>query len=257
MHRREVSMTKPKVGIFSLTCCEGCQIEILNLEDILLDVVEQIDIVSFRLAQDKNNDESFDLAVIEGSISTQEDLERAKAIRARAKTVIALGSCACTGGVQAMKNFMKQRSVEHAVYGKRMPDITPVDPAPLSKHIEVNHEVRGCPIDNREFAEILKQLLFGLTPYQREWPVCVECRLQRNACLLEKGEICLGAISYAGCRAVCPSNGLACIGCRGIMHDANIEAFVSLLKKRKHSLARIRQAFQTIYGPNMRLKEVK
>ncbi len=250
-------MTKPKVGIFSLTCCEGCQIEILDLEDVLLDIVDKVEIVSFRLAKGKNINDNFDIAFLEGSVSTKEDMERTMDIRKKSRVLVALGSCACTGGVQAVKNFQNKKSVEKAVFGARMPDIEHVDPAPISKYVDVDYHIRGCPIDNNEFVEILKQLLLGVKPYQREWAVCVECRAKENVCLLEKGKICLGPISYSGCDAVCPSNGLECIGCRGIMDDSNIKAYVKMLKEKKHSISSIKDAFTTIYGENKRQSEVK
>ena len=248
---------RPRVGIFSLTCCEGCQIEILNLEDVILQVAEKIDIVSFRLAKEKDQAENFDIAFLEGSISTEEDLMRAKEVREKSSVLVALGSCACTGGVQAAKNFMKKSDVEKAVYGKSKLDISFAEPAALSEHITVDHEIKGCPIDNREFVSILKQLLLGCTPYIREYAVCVECKIRENACLLDYGKICLGPISYAGCSAVCPSNGLECIGCRGIMKDANIKSFVKMLKNRTHKIKDIKEAFHMIYGRNPKLKEVR
>jgi sulfhydrogenase subunit delta len=239
-------MTKPTIGIFSLTCCEGCQIEILDLEDVILDVIEKVDIVSFRLAKEKNLNESFDIAFVEGSISTQEDVERAKAIREKAKVLVALGSCACTGGVQSVKNFQNKKEVEHTVYEGTKMEVVPVDPRPLSAVMTVDYQVRGCPIDKREFVEILKAFLMGNKPLQREFAVCVECRVRENPCLLEQGLICLGPVTYAGCGAVCTSNGLFCIGCRGMMDDANTKAFVDNLKFRKHTGTAIKDAFTTI-----------
>jgi len=250
-------MTKPKVGIFSLTCCEGCQIEILDLEDILLDIADAIDIVSFRLAREQNMNAKFDIGILEGSISTQEDLERTQEIRERSKILVALGSCACTGGIQALKHFQNKKQVEAAQFHGRKIDMTSLDAKPITSAVQVDYFVRGCPIDRKEFVEVLKQLLLSVKPYQREWPVCVECRIKENPCLLEHGKICLGPVTYSGCDAVCTSNKLQCIGCRGIMHDANIESYVEMLKKKKHKMPKIKEAFQTMYGPNERLKEVK
>jgi len=250
-------MTKPRVGIFSLTCCEGCQIEILDLEDILLDVIEKIDLLSFRLAKAEDISQDFDVVFLEGSISTKEDLEKTHKIREKTKVLIALGTCAATGGIQAVKNFQKKKEVEKAVLGSAKLDMEIVEPMAISEAVDVEFEVKGCPIDNSEFVEILKLLLLGAKPYQREWPVCIECRIRENNCLLDEGKICLGPVTYAGCDAVCPTNKLHCIGCRGIMHDSNIKAFCKMLKDRDHKITDIKEAFQTIYGKNSRLKEVK
>ncbi len=250
-------MTKPKVGIFSLTCCEGCQIEVLNLEDVLLDIVEKIDILSFRLAKAEDINTDFDIVFLEGSVSTEEDMEKTKKLREKARMLVALGSCACTGGVQAQKNFTKSADVEKAVFGASRLDIKNTTSVAVSEIVPVDYQIRGCPIDNTEFASILKELLLGRMPYQREWPVCVECKIRENHCLLEDNKICLGPVTYGGCNAVCPSNNLYCIGCRGIMDDSNIKAFVELMKEQKHPVKDIRDAFQMIYGKNPRLKEVR
>ena len=132
-----------------------------------------------------------------------------------------------------------------------------VKPSAIGKHVKVDFEIKGCPIDNREFVTILKQLLLGVKPYQREWPVCVECKENENPCLLDEGRICLGPVTYAGCDAVCPGNALYCVGCRGIMHDSNIKAYVKNLKERGHSITSIKNAFHMIYGENQRHKEVR
>jgi len=248
-------MTKPRVGIFSLTCCEGCQIEILNLEDQLLDIVSLLDIKSFRLGQSNNVLEKMDVAFLEGSVSTEEDLERTKEIRKHADVLIALGTCACTGGVQAVKNFGKKKDIEKSQFGDKQPvDIVAIAPSALSEHVDIDMEIKGCPIDNREFVEVLKHLLQGIKPYQREWPVCVECKKNENPCLLDSGYICMGPITYSGCDSVCPSNSLYCIGCRGVMHDSNVESFTKNLIERGHKKSEIKQALQTIYGKNERLK---
>lgn len=248
-------MTKPKVGFFSLTCCEGCQIEILDLEDVILDIADMIDIQSFRLAKAQNIEANFDISFLEGSVSSKEDAERTKLIRERSKVLVALGTCACTGGVQAMKNHMG-KGIEKAQFGNKKLSIPLQDAAPISSVVDVDHFIRGCPLDKGEFTDILKKFLLEVNPYQREWPVCTECRSKENPCLLEAGKICLGPLTYSGCDAVCPSNGLYCVGCRGIMNDANVKSFVEELKK-KHKLPDIKRAFTTMYGTSQRIKEVK
>jgi sulfhydrogenase subunit delta len=154
--------------------------------------------------------------------------------------------------VQSVKNFQNKKEVELAVYeGKKLASV-PVDPAPVSSAVKVDYIIRGCPIDKREFLEIVKSLLLGNRPIQREWAVCVECRVREKACLLERGMICLGPVTYGGCGAVCTTNGLFCIGCRGMMDDANTKEFVENLKARKHPKDAIRSAFSTILNTGIK-----
>ena len=96
-------MSKPKVAFFDFTSCEGCQLNKLNLENDLLALLEHVDIVEFREAIDDKADE-YDIAFIEGSISTPTCIERIHDIRKRSKILVALGACAVQGGVNAMKN---------------------------------------------------------------------------------------------------------------------------------------------------------
>jgi sulfhydrogenase subunit delta len=254
-------INKPKVGIFSMTCCEGCQLEILNLEDVILDIVDKIDIISFRLAKAEDINQDFDIVFLEGSVSSEEDKEKAIKLRERSKVLISLGSCACTGGVQSFKKFMNKKDsklVEKSVYTPKNPDTGILNEAyGVHEIVDVDFKIRGCPIDTDEFVELLKEFLLGKKPYLREWPVCVECKLNENPCLLDEGKICLGPVTYGGCNSVCPNNAQYCIGCRGIMDDANISAHVKLLKSQGHKITEIKEAFQTIFGKHPRLKEVK
>ncbi|HHT9120854.1 MAG TPA: hypothetical protein ACFYD3_09995, partial [Candidatus Hypogeohydataceae bacterium YC41] len=98
-------MNKPRVAFFSLSCCEGCQLMVLNLEEDLLALAEHVDIVSFREAMTEHSDD-YDIVFIEGSILTPSDLEAAKKLRERAKIVVALGACATMGGINMMKNLI-------------------------------------------------------------------------------------------------------------------------------------------------------
>ncbi|NLT75917.1 MAG: cytochrome B, partial [Planctomycetes bacterium] len=96
-------MSKPKIAIFDFACCEGCQLQLVNLEEELLDLIGVADVVEWREAMSEKSDE-YDIAIIEGSITRLEDEERLKLIRSRAKILIALGACATIGGVNKLKN---------------------------------------------------------------------------------------------------------------------------------------------------------
>jgi coenzyme F420-reducing hydrogenase gamma subunit len=225
-------MSKPRVAIFDFACCEGCQLQIVNMEEEILDLLSVITPVEWREAISDQSDE-YDIAIIEGSITRPEDEERVKTIRQRAGIVIALGSCATHGGVNKMKNTFDLGEVKQYVY-KDDADQPHLDTAPtkaLHEVIKVDYNVYGCPIDASELAHVVKSLLAGKEPKAPDYPVCVECKMRENCCRYEYNEICLGPVTRAGCDARCPSNGLWCFGCRGLVDDPNTEAAAQVMDK--------------------------
>lgn len=221
-------MAKPKVAFFDFTSCEGCQLNKLNLENHILDVLEHIDIVEFREAIDDKADE-YDVAFIEGSISTPTCVERINDIRRRTKVLIALGSCASIGGVNAMKNLHPIESVRETVYGKDKYLFSTIPAMPVSAVVKVDYEIHGCPMSIPEFLKVFKSLIMGKMPEKANTPVCVECKLLENECLYERGMVCMGPITRSGCNAVCPSFSQFCTGCRGLVPDAKKEAMEEIL----------------------------
>ena len=95
---------KPKVAFFDFASCEGCQLAILNCEDILLDILNLVELVEFREAMSEKAPR-YDVAFVEGSIHRDEDIERLRHIRSRSTYLVALGACACNGNVQARSNY--------------------------------------------------------------------------------------------------------------------------------------------------------
>jgi coenzyme F420-reducing hydrogenase gamma subunit len=235
-------MAKPKVAFFDFASCEGCQLAVLNCEDILLDIVGLVDIVEFREAiSDKA--EKYDIAFIEGSIHRDEDLERLKDIRERSTYLVALGACACTGNLQSRSNLYSPMENFNEVYGKKAIKANLSDEKfkSLWEHkkvkrvddcVKVDFYLRGCPIDANEFLELVKAVLLGKSPYFPANPVCVECKRVGNECVYDKGQVCMGQVTWGGCNATCVSNGWVCEGCRGILPDANIKAHFDVMKEK-------------------------
>jgi len=224
-------MSKPRVGIFDFACCEGCQLQIVNMEEELLDLISVVNPVIWREAMTEHSDE-YDIAIVEGSVTRLEDENRLKEIRARASILIALGACATIGGVNKLKNRFDMEDVKHCVYGSAA-DMPHLDTAPtkaLDEVVSVDFKVHGCPINNKEFAYIVRCLLLGKTPVIPTYPVCVECKMKSNICRYEYNEICLGPITRAGCDAKCPSGGLWCYGCRGYVDNPNVNAASEIMK---------------------------
>jgi sulfhydrogenase subunit delta len=215
-------MSKPRVAFFDFTSCEGCQLNKLNFEKELLDLLAHVEIVEFREAMDDRSGE-YDIAFVEGSISTPACVERIHDIRRRTKLLVALGSCAVNGGINAMKNLHPPEWVKETVYGDDKYLFPSIPVQPLSALVKVDYEVRGCPMSAPEYLHVFKSLLLGRRPEQRDISVCIECKLNENECVLDRGMFCLGPVTRAGCGAICPANGQYCTGCRGEISNLNRE----------------------------------
>lgn len=218
-------MAKPKIAIFDFACCEGCQLQIVNLEEEILDLLGGADVVEWREAMSEKSDE-YDIAIIEGSITRLEDEERIKMIRSRAKVLIALGACAVIGGINKLKNNFDLDEVKKCVYGKAAskPHLRTGPTKAVGEVVQVDYAVPGCPIDRKEFTYIVRSLLIGKKPEIPEYPVCVECKAAGNPCLWQYDQVCLGPVIRAGCGARCPSSGFRCFGCRGYIDAPNVDA---------------------------------
>lgn len=218
-------MAKPRVAIFDFACCEGCQLQIVNMEEELLDLISVVDPVEWREAMSEKS-EDYDIAIIEGSITREEDEERLKQIREKADILVALGACATFGGVNKLKNNFDLDEVRQCVYGAdgKKPHLQTAPAKGVKEVVKVDYEIEGCPINEQEFTYVVRCLARGVEPVIPDYPVCVECKMRGNVCRYEYGEICLGPIIRAGCNAPCPSAGFWCFGCRGFIDDPNVNA---------------------------------
>lgn len=225
-------MSKPRVAIFDFACCEGCQLQIVNLEEEILDLINVVDVVEWREAMSEQSHD-YDIAIIEGSITRHEDELRLQVIRSRCKILIALGACATIGGVNKMKNNFDLDDVKDCVYGKdaKMPHLNTAPTKAVNEVVPVDAYIHGCPIDRKEFGAVIRALLLGKRPPIPDYPVCVECKAKENICRYEYNEICLGPIIRAGCGARCPSNNFRCFGCRGYVDNPNVEAAKEVMSK--------------------------
>ncbi len=225
-------MSKPRVAIFDFACCEGCQLQIVNLEEEILDLIGAVDVVEWREAMAETSTE-YDIAIIEGSITRPEDEERIKEIRDRAKVLIAIGACATIGGINKLKNNFELDEVREYVYGKagKMEHLDTSMTKAVDEVVKVDFKIHGCPMNAEEFTYAVRCLLMGKTPEIPDYPVCVECKLKENVCRWEYDEICLGPITRAGCGAKCPSASFRCFGCRGYIDTPNMDAAKDVMEK--------------------------
>jgi len=225
-------MGKPRVAIFDFACCEGCQLQIANLDEDLLNLIELVEPVEWREAMSEKAGQ-IDVAIVEGSITRAEDEQRLKEIRQRAGILMALGSCATHGGVNKLRNRVPLEEAQRIVYGASagMPHLQSGQVKAVHEVVPVDLKIYGCPIEITEFSRIIRELAAGRTPFVPNYPVCVECKLRENVCRYEYNEICLGPVTRAGCNARCPSNGMWCFGCRGPVDHPNINAAYDVMAK--------------------------
>jgi coenzyme F420-reducing hydrogenase gamma subunit len=229
-------MKRPRLGIFKLTSCEGCQLSILNLEEDLLRIVELFSLSFFREASDKKLKGYFDLSLVEGSISEPRQKEQIIRIRERSRYLITIGACATSGGLQALKNWAVLESFKKAVY----PDPALIESlstsTPVSDHVYVDYEIWGCPVTGDAVSETLACFLIDKRPTIPQYSLCMECKRKAIPCILvSRGEPCLGPITKAGCGALCPLFDRACYGCFGPRDDANIDSLMKWFEKCGYS----------------------
>lgn len=234
---------KPRVGIFDFTGCEGCELNQLNFEDQLLDILEHVEIVEWREAMDGQVDE-LDIAFVEGSLSTPDCIKRIHEIRRKSKVLVALGACAVQGGMNALKNIRPIEQVREEVYGQDKYLFPTLPALPISSVVKVDVNVRGCPMTQKEFLKVFTSLVMGKTPIEPGDSVCTECKLKDNECVYEKGMICLGPVTRAGCDAQCPTFGQYCTGCRGLVPEPNVAAMEEILVAHGLSMDDARKKLQ-------------
>jgi coenzyme F420-reducing hydrogenase gamma subunit len=229
---------KPKVAFFDFSSCEGCQLQIANLEETILDLVEVVEIVNFREIMKEESD-TYDIAFVEGSICRPIDEERLRRIRKNAKILVALGACAHLGCVQRLSNQWSPEENKKVVYPeaskKNIADSNPYFNHPhhrsLDEVVKVDVVIPGCPIDRDEFTRVVEALVNGKKPPIPDYPVCVECKKKENVCLFTLGKFCMGPLARAGCGAICPSFGAECEACRGYISHPHERAQLDVLKK--------------------------
>ena len=239
-------MSKPRVAFFDFASCEGCQLQIADLEEEILDLISIVDVVSFREVMKEHSDD-YDIAIIEGSINRPMDEERIKKIREKAKILVAFGACATIGGVNKIRNQWDAENVKKDVYGdanlssNKYFDIYPTKA--VDEVVKVDNYIHGCPINRDEFKKVVTSLVIGKKPEIPSYPVCIECKKNENVCLFELGKFCLGPITRAGCGAICPTNISPCDGCRGLLRKPQTECVQEVLNRYNLTFEEMKNRF--------------
>jgi coenzyme F420-reducing hydrogenase gamma subunit len=237
---------RPVVGIFKFASCDGCQLTLLDCEDELLAVAGAVEIRYFPEASRNMGKGPFDIAFVEGSITTHHDADRIQQVRRQSRLLVALGACATAGGIQALRNWQDSGEYVRLVYAKPDYISTLKTSTPVAEHVPVDYELRGCPIQKAHFLEMVCALLTGRRPQLPSASLCIECKRKGNTCVLvANGEPCLGPATQAGCGAICPAMGRACYGCFGPHENANAPALAKRLREDGMSEPDLQRAFRT------------
>lgn len=223
---------RPKLAVWKFASCDGCQLSLLDCEDELLQFTEQVEIAHFLEASRAVVAGPYDLSLVEGSITTQHDLERILEVRRVSRKVLTIGACATSGGVQALRNYLDIGELTRAVYAHPEYIRTLATSTPISQHIQVDYELHGCPIDKQQLLETINALLSDRKPNVRAESVCLECKRRGLTCVMVARQIpCLGAVTQAGCGALCPSYARGCFGCYGPAETHNTASLQEALRR--------------------------
>ncbi len=241
---------KPRLAVWKFASCDGCQLSVLDCEDELLAIVDAVEIAYFKEATRGEIHGRYDLSLVEGSITTPHDAERIREVRRRSRTLVTIGACATSGGIQALRNFADVKEYAAVVYAR--PDYieTLATSTAIADHVPVDFELRGCPISKRQLLEVMSAFLVGRRPVTPPHSVCVECKLKGNVCVMvAHGEPCLGPATHAGCGAICPSYDRGCYGCYGPKETANAASLSRALQELGMD-ARALQRFYRTFNAN-------
>jgi coenzyme F420-reducing hydrogenase gamma subunit len=215
----------PTLAVWKFASCDGCQLSLLDCEDELLALAGAVRIAHFTEMSRAHVDGPYDVSLVEGSVTTEEDAARIREVRAASRRLVTIGACATAGGVQALRNLAPPGEFTRIVYAHPEYVSSLATSTPISAHVDVDFELQGCPIDKRQLLEVLTASLVGRRPVIPEYTVCQQCKGRGNVCVLvAHGTPCLGPVTRAGCGALCPSVGRGCYGCFGPVSGANTAA---------------------------------
>jgi coenzyme F420-reducing hydrogenase gamma subunit len=221
-------MARPKLAVWKFASCDGCQLSLLDLEDDLLAIAERVEIAHFLEASSRVTGGPYALSLVEGSIATPEQAERIREVRAQSEALVAIGACATAGGIQALRNFADADAFRRAVYPKPEMIAALATATPISDHVPVDLELRGCPVSTAQLRELVTATLAGRRPRLPNETQCAECKRAGTVCVMvSRGVPCLGPATRAGCGNLCPSLGRGCYGCFGPVGEAETAALAA------------------------------
>ena len=246
----------PKLAVWKFASCDGCQLSLLDCEDELLAVADHITIANFPEASRAVLDGPYDLSLVEGSVTTPHDRERIQEVRRQSKFLVTIGACATAGGIQALRNFADVQDFMDIVYASPDYISTLETSTPISAHIHVDFELRGCPINKTQLLEVINAFLNNRKPNVSANSVCMECKMRGTPCVtVTKGIPCMGPVTQAGCGAICPAYNRGCYGCYGPMETPNVASLQTLMTDKGLTPAERLRVFRTYNAEAPEFKE--
>lgn len=217
--------TLPRLAVIKFASCDGCQLTLLDCEDELLSLGNAVQLVHFAEASSQLEEGPYDITLVEGSVTTPHDVERILHLRAMSRTLITIGACATSGGIQALRNYADHQDFLKAVYARPSYIESLSTSTPISQHVNVDFELRGCPVDKRQLLEVIQSFLRGEKPKTSSESVCQPCKRRGTVCVVvAQGKPCLGPVTQAGCGSICPAFDRGCYGCFGPSIDPNMRS---------------------------------
>ena len=218
-------LRKPKLAVWKFSSCDGCQLSLLDCEDELLAVAEQS---RSPISPRPRAPSSKALTICRWwkAPSPRRTMPSASTeIRRASKFLVTIGACATAGGIQALRNFKDVKEFTSIVYAR--PDYieTLKKSTPITDHVFVDFELRGCPINKYQLVEVISAFLHGRKPNTPPHSVCVECK-QRGIGLRDGGarHALPRPGDPGGCGALCPAYARGCYGCFGPKETPNTPA---------------------------------
>ena len=250
---------RPRIAVFKFASCDGCQLQLMDVlgraRPHLGDLADTLDIEHFLEARSHVGPGPYDLGLVEGSISTPHDAERIQAIRRQCRFLVTIGACATAGGIQALRNWAHVDDFVSAIYAAPLYIASLATSTPIAEHVPVDFELRGCPIDPGQMAQVISAFVVGRRPRLPGYSVCVECKSQGTVCVaVAKGIACLGPVTQAGCGAICPAHDRECFGCYGPDEQPNLVSLTGFYERKgasRESLGRLVQSFNA-WAPEFR-----
>ena len=167
-------MSKPRVATVWLDGCSGCHMSLVDLDERLLDIFSRADLVYGPLVDVKEFPENVDVCLVEGAVSSEDDLERILLVRERTKVLVAFGDCAVTSNVPGMRNpigvlplleraYLENADLNPGIPDRVVPKLLPTS-QPVNRFVDVDVFLPGCPPHADLIYTLLDDLLSGRTP---------------------------------------------------------------------------------------------
>lgn len=247
---------RPRLAVFKFASCDGCQLTLLDCEDELLAIADAVEIAYFVEARSQMLDGPYEVTLVEGSITTDEEIQRIKEVRRKSQLLVSIGACATAGGIQALRNWTKVDNYVQTVYARPEYIDTLDRSRPISDFVHVDFELRGCPINKGQLIELVTSLLIGRKPRVPKHSVCLDCKRRGTVCVMvAQGIPCLGPATQSGCNALCPAYNRGCYGCFGPTDPVNPNSLGDLFIELGLSREDVSRSFRSFNGYSHAFRE--